>query len=150
MTSYFLQLWHPVSFLQTVDWQNLFSYMPQPVCCDLTLWPLVNFCYLTVNARSHLPHNYVLHSPSNIWYAFTCSFQDWLFLNCIVSSVYSWCQIHICFWFLCKKQSTHLSYCGSLQYRDLHKAQTASYKKIAGWLTQDKYFQLKFGVIHQA
>ena len=43
-----------------------------------------------------------------------------------------------------------LSYCGSLQYRDLHKAQTASYKKIAGWLTQDKYFQLKFGVIHQA
>ena len=34
------------SLLQTVEWQTLFSCMPQPVCCDLTLWPLVHLSYI--------------------------------------------------------------------------------------------------------
>ena len=47
-----------------VDWQTLFSYMPQPVCCDLTLWPLVSLSCLTIqccNELLALAHPTVFH-----------------------------------------------------------------------------------------
>ena len=40
------------SLLQTVDWQTLFSYMPQPMCCDLTLWPLISLNYIKVQCHN--------------------------------------------------------------------------------------------------
>ena len=54
------------SLLQTAD-----SYH---VYCDLTLWPLVNFSYITVHYSSlPLAHN-VLHSPSITWIVY---FTSW-------------------------------------------------------------------------
>ena len=53
-----------------LDWQTLLiSYMPQPVCCDLTLWPLVATVSWVPQCITHScsPH-YVLHSPSHCLY----------------------------------------------------------------------------------
>ena len=43
---------------------NLFSYMPQSVWCDLTLWPLVHLSYLRVCYRNVL----LAHARSTMFY----------------------------------------------------------------------------------
>ena len=103
MTSCFLQLWQLLT---------LFSYMPQPVCCDLRVWPLVTLAIHVYNssmpqciACSHLPLNVLYLADFLRIHGHSCASCMYICLGICAMN----CEAH--FWNSYKMQQSRIVQC---------------------------------------